>query len=252
MPPVDVIDLRNNENDLSKNIAIVFVGNAPHYLPGCSISRITDAGDIRSVMKTINSLPEDFAGTLEIIINDPDAMVATRNLAILSLLGYFPDDILAVNAAMHYWFSAFMPYECTAAHGGCFQEVLASDVKKISFGEVGSSISMGLSNVAHDPPEWISDFNKGFIHVFTDHPLSLAQAASIRKNSCYPTADDRDRLYAQIHPGDRVSLERYMSTGIVMPFGSQTSHISAPNPYLFSAARTWTPPVVANPLHGWE
>lgn len=130
MPPVDVINLRNNENDLSKNVAIVFVGNAPHHLPGCSISRITDAGDIRSVMKTINSLPEDFAGTLEIIINDPDAMVATRNLAILSLLGYFPDDILAVSAAMHYWFSAFMPYECTAAHGGCFQEVLASDVKR--------------------------------------------------------------------------------------------------------------------------
>jgi hypothetical protein len=69
------------------------------------------SGDIRNVVLTVNGLPEDYTGQLDITINDVAPFVTIRNILLLSLLRKIPDARKAADVALHVWYSAFLPPE---------------------------------------------------------------------------------------------------------------------------------------------
>lgn len=55
-----------------------------------------DSGDLRNVVRTINQLPEDYTGSIEIVLNDFVPIVVCRNLMILSILGTVVDVVSTI------------------------------------------------------------------------------------------------------------------------------------------------------------
>ncbi len=55
-----------------------------------------DSGDLRNVVRTINQLPEDYTGSIEIVLNDFVPIVVCRNLMILSILGTVADVVSTI------------------------------------------------------------------------------------------------------------------------------------------------------------
>ncbi len=47
---------------------------------------IIASGDLRNVIKSVNSLPTNYSGKLNIVLNDRNPLVAARNALILSVL----------------------------------------------------------------------------------------------------------------------------------------------------------------------
>jgi hypothetical protein len=77
------------------------------YINDC----LAASGDIRNVVLTVNGLPEDYTGQLDITINDITPFVTIRNILLLSLLGKIPNTRKAADVALHVWYSAFVPPE---------------------------------------------------------------------------------------------------------------------------------------------
>jgi hypothetical protein len=77
----------------------------------CTDNCFAASGDIRNVVLTVNGLPEDYTGQLDITINDVAPFVTIRNILLLSLLGKIPDARKAADVALHVWYSAFLPPE---------------------------------------------------------------------------------------------------------------------------------------------
>ena len=69
------------------------------------------SGDLRNVLRTINGLPLDHSGKLSVVMNDRAPTVTLRNILLLQILGTVPDKRKAVDMALHFWYSAFVPGE---------------------------------------------------------------------------------------------------------------------------------------------
>ena len=257
MPPVDIVNLGMNENDMGKDLTIAFIGRTSCPLViFCDAHKSVDSGDLRNVVKTINSLPESYTGKVEVLVNDPDPVVATRNLAQLLVLGDYPADDLAVDVVLHYWVSALLPLSHLGVHNYCFHPVCKEGGSRLVISNSNSSVDIGLShdsNRRHD--EWFPGFERCREYLTQSNSTLDILATVVRSKAIEDamTVDDRDRIYAQVTPSHRIALKKYQDTGTVLPFGSTQDSIPAPNLYLFNTAEcSWTPPRESNPLHGWE
>ncbi|KAK0202289.1 hypothetical protein DFS33DRAFT_1434619 [Desarmillaria ectypa] len=93
---IDIINASNNEGvaDIrNRDLSMAFLAS----------------GDFRNVIRTINELPEDYAGTIKIVLNDFNPIVVCRNFIILSILGIVEDVEEAAEHALHLWYSIFQP-----------------------------------------------------------------------------------------------------------------------------------------------
>jgi len=104
---MDLINLGKNENDASQDLSIALIGLC-WFSCYCGHRIITSAasGDLRHVVETINSLPDDYSGHLQVLINDVTLPVVARNIAILLILGTVSDETMAADIALHFWYSA--------------------------------------------------------------------------------------------------------------------------------------------------
>lgn len=96
------------------------------------------SGDLRNIVKTINRLPDNFAGKLTVILNDRDPHVSLRNILLLKLLGTDESDSRrSADIALHLWYSAFMPLE--------YRAEIIQHASSIVMGEDGSQTNcLGL------------------------------------------------------------------------------------------------------------
>lgn len=74
-----------------------------------SHAALSASGDIANLVKTVNSLPDDYSGNLTVLLNDWSPFIAGRNFLLLLLLGTIPDPDFAAELALHLWYSAFAP-----------------------------------------------------------------------------------------------------------------------------------------------
>jgi hypothetical protein len=72
------------------------------------------SGDLRNIVRTVNELPEDYSGEINVLLNDQEPIVVIRNIVLLLILGKVPDKIMAAEYALHAWYSAFIPPEYEA------------------------------------------------------------------------------------------------------------------------------------------
>jgi hypothetical protein len=78
---------------------------------GSSADHMTASGDIRNVVLTVNELPDNYSGQLDITINDSTPFVTLRNILLILILGRFPDFHKAADMAAHVWYSTLLPTE---------------------------------------------------------------------------------------------------------------------------------------------
>ena len=77
----------------------------------CSTNLATVSCDLRNVVRTINELPDNYSGQIDILLNDKP-IVTARNMAILIVLALSRDKAKAAEYAVHAWYSSFVPLEC--------------------------------------------------------------------------------------------------------------------------------------------
>ena len=202
-------------------------------------------------MKTANSLPSDYSGTLNIVINDGNAYVASRSAMLLLTLATLPDEDIAVDAALHFWYSVFLPIEYQNQMAACtlpfIQHFLQPNQSSpYPLGEK-STLSLG------DQFEWLVFF---FMHYSSPSETGIsmdgAQREYDRVRQAHSRRDYRDRIYARLKPSHRVASASYRQYGIVLPFGAANAHFNSPNSSLFTVDGKWGQTDFADPLEGWK
>lgn len=233
IPAMDLINLHDNENDVTKDFNIAFVAT----------------GDLRDVVKTVNSLPETYSGHLRVLLNDGTSPIACRNLVMLSLLGTIPDEKLAADVVLHLWYSTFIPAEYLVQMATAVAKFLDGPVERLT-----TSRPVGL----HSTISWCytPEAMERLMRITTLDPSSLsvadAQNEYDRVRQAPSRRDFMDRKYLRLKPSHRVALQEFRRFGIVLPFGAPNSHFNTPNGTLFSEDGRWMLRDFADPLEGWD
>ncbi|KAG2123462.1 hypothetical protein DEU56DRAFT_48468 [Suillus clintonianus] len=231
MPAMDLINLAKNEKDASQDFSIALAAS----------------GDLRHAVQTINALPEDYSGHLQVLVNDFCLPVVARNIVILLILGTVHDETMAVDIALHFWYSVFMPVEYSTT----IMTIIASLLMR-----------MGTNLEDHQPLGPCSSLDclipeslKQLLRDFGLHStLSMASAQNeydrVRNVPC--RGDFRDRIFARLKPSHRLAFQEFRRFGIVLPFGAMNAHFNVPNASLFSPDGKWLQTDFADPLAGWD
>ncbi|KAJ8587573.1 hypothetical protein M405DRAFT_863636 [Rhizopogon salebrosus TDB-379] len=226
VPAIDLINLAKNEKDASQDFSIALVAS----------------GDLRHIVQTINTLPRDYSGHLQVLINDRCLPVVARNIAILLVLGTISDEAMAADVALHFWYSVFMPAEyCINVTAIIALFLLRKDSQPL-----GPRSSMDCL---------IPGEVKQLFREFGPSPrISMADAQNEydRVRTASSRGDLRDRMYARLRPSHRLAFQEFRRFGIVLPFGAVNAHFNAPNGSLFSPEGKWLQTDYADPLEGWD
>ncbi|KAF8800717.1 hypothetical protein BYT27DRAFT_7199539 [Phlegmacium glaucopus] len=225
-PAIDVINLAYNEKDARRDFSLAFVAS----------------GDLRHVVHTINALPSNFMGNLDILVNDGTVPVICRNIVLLLILGTIPDEVIAADVALHFWYSTFLPMEYLHQISSVIASFLKHDSSVLPLG-LHSTLSCSLPQHAR---EYLLHF------VSSSFSLGDAQDEYDRVRNAPSRRDYRDRMYEGLRPSHRVAFQEYRRFGIVLPFGAVNTHFNAPNISLFSENGKWLQTDYADPLEGWD
>ncbi|KAF8963713.1 hypothetical protein BDZ97DRAFT_1731661 [Flammula alnicola] len=230
-PAMDVINLSDNERNNEKDFSLAFVAS----------------GDLRHVILTANSLPSNYSGHLKILLNDHTPNVVCRNVILLLILGTIPDENLAADIALHFWYSAFMPIEYKLRISAIVVKFLRS------MNENGDCMGFTLG-----PSSSLSCASQDMASPFFQHIISPSgkmddfQAEYDLVRGAPSRRDFRDRMYSQLRPSHRVAFQEYRRFGIILPFGAMNAHFNVPNHSLFSFSGQWLQTDFADPLESWD
>ncbi|KNG89153.1 hypothetical protein ANOM_002986 [Aspergillus nomiae NRRL 13137] len=238
VPAFDLLQLKDNEGeDYSRDLSLLLAAS----------------GDLRNLVKTIVSLPGSYRGRIHIDINDRDETVVARNLVFLLVAFHLPPDVASV-AILHLWYSAFLPESLLqSVRGAVFpaiSEFLAADpVQAASVLQKMWSCRSSTLSAALSRTEW--DRVLSYLPEAPD--ISYEKAAALHESItlAHSRRDYRDRALFPLHPSWRLSLWKFRSDGILLPFGASREDFRVPNPTLFHNEHPWPMPDSADPLQGW-
>ncbi|TCD64784.1 hypothetical protein EIP91_003644 [Steccherinum ochraceum] len=245
VPAVDVLNLEKNEGvgtDQDFNLAWVA------------------SGDLRDVIRTVNSLPETYTGHLTILLNDRDPVVTVRNLLILLILGRPQPSTTtsstnhenAAELALHLWYSAFVP----ATH--------ASEVMKVVLGAVEElkkptfNVKLGVGVGGKERSSLRGSFEEKQIlggvlaHLTAEYGFEQAQKEYQRVFLAPEREDLIHRFYRDLEPSHRLAYDHFRRFGLLLPFGAPNAHFNQPNRFLFSREGEWYQYDGSNPMDSWD
>ncbi|KDQ11253.1 hypothetical protein BOTBODRAFT_57569 [Botryobasidium botryosum FD-172 SS1] len=223
MPAIDILNLKSNEGVSNKDFSLAFIAS----------------GDIRHVVRTINNLPSNYSGELNILLNDREPIIFIRNILLLRLLGMIPDHAQAAEIALHYWYSASVPPEFETKMAETMQGWTKGVCKLGSQATLSSKIdtsvkfmAMGILNAQYT----IGDAYKSM------------NGARFAPSRC----DMHELHYFILEPSHRLAFRENQRSGRVLPFGAKNTHFTCPNRYMFSPSCAWLPTDHADPMDSWE
>ncbi|KAG8216800.1 hypothetical protein J3R82DRAFT_7049 [Butyriboletus roseoflavus] len=229
VPAMDIVNLPNNENDLKKDLSLAFAAS----------------GDIRNIVTTVNALGTDYSGKLNILLNDLNPYVVSRNIALLLILGTIPDEIIAADMALHFWYSVFMPMEYRLRILSMVSTLLKTQVSDDPIvAPLGPHSTLTCLVSSHVKKLLVENVG----------PVMTPEQAQIeykRVRKAPSRVDYRDRMYMGLKPSHRLAFLEYRRFGIILPFGALNAHCNVPNPSLFSNG-TWLQTDYADPLESWD
>ncbi|RXW14219.1 hypothetical protein EST38_g11634 [Candolleomyces aberdarensis] len=240
MPAIDLINLNANEANARKDFSLAFVAS----------------GDLRHVMKTINSLPDDYSGKLDILINDGNGYVFCRNLVLLLILGCVPDENLAADIALHFWYSVFFPAEYRTRICWLVTAFMKHCVDSTTQGK-----KYPLGDTSNFATPWLNKEHRSYLQHYMFDPdmpdsagieIDDAQAEYTRVRMAPSRKEYRDTMYTGLKPSHRVAFYEFRRYGIVLPLGAPNSHFNCANSSLFSLEGRWLQTDYADPLEGWN
>jgi hypothetical protein len=207
-------------------------------------------------MKTINSLPSNYSGKLDILINDGNPFVFCRNIVLLLILGCVPDEKLAADMALHFWYSVFIP----AGYRLRISSIVNVFLKHfIDPATRGKPFPLGGTSKLATP--WLDEEHRMCFQHFTFDPdmpggagikIGDAQAEYNRVRTDPSRKDYRDTMYPRLKPSHRVAVYEFRRYGIVLPIGAANAHFNCANSSLFSIEGRWLQTDFADPLEGWK
>lgn len=193
------------------------------------------SGDLRNVIKTVNSIPDDFEKKVHIVINDKDMDVSARNILILFLTYTIDDPDKAADLIIHLWYSSLL----TEGHMETLQTVVLPIIQQCS-NKMAGKPGWGLLshtwtlpsgdklNIALCKDHWMRLL--GYLRVPAG--LTRRRADEIRKRvTLQPSRRDyQETLLSAMKPGERVAREKFLNEGLLLPFGASTEAFTVPNP----------------------
>lgn len=192
------------------------------------------SGDIRNVLETVRCLPQTYAKTISVHINDKDFDIVARNLIITLAAFVAPDDAQAVDCMLHLWYSAMI----TRAHAEflwarlrpLISDVVSKIERKKPDAVLGKSwiFSAGTCRAELTKSQW--DLLLSYFEV--PAALSTERARQIRTavTLAPERQDHRDRHLCAQKPANRACLWRFREDGILLPFSSSREPFVVPNP----------------------
>ncbi|EAU89182.2 hypothetical protein CC1G_08589 [Coprinopsis cinerea okayama7 len=236
-PAVDALNLPRNENNSHRDYSVAFPAS----------------GDLRHVVRTINKLPDDFSGNINILLNDGCLNVALRNLVLLLILGTAEDEALGVDIATHFWYSTFMPIEYNLHITLAITRFVSHlDSRSEGKGEIG--FKLGLRSAVDGAAILSAPGAVELLRHFSSANFDIedAQKECDRVKHDPSRRDYRDRYYLRLKPSHRVAYQEFRRFGLLLPFGAPNHHFNHPNSSLFSKEGKWVQSDFAEPLNGWE
>ncbi|KDQ11254.1 hypothetical protein BOTBODRAFT_463500 [Botryobasidium botryosum FD-172 SS1] len=230
IPAMDILKLSHNEGMTNQDFSLAFVAS----------------GDIRNLVRTVNGLPADYSGELNILLNDREPIIVLRNIVLLQLLGTIPDHTRAAEIALHYWYSAFVPFEYNLQMQTAMRELIEQMGKDMSlFSALGSRGTLSGEIVPEVLASLISMIKAPYQIGDASNELHRVRFAPSRRDFLH-------RHYCRLEPSHRLAFLEFRRFGLVLPFGAENGHFNTPNRLLFSPSCEWLQTDHANPLDSWE
>ncbi|KAA1470767.1 hypothetical protein DENSPDRAFT_929086 [Dentipellis sp. KUC8613] len=235
LPAYDILNLPMNKIDDIGMYGVAFIASS----------------DLRNLILTVNALPPGKPHSVRVLFNDPSPIRLIRNILILYMLTGIPDRATAADAALHLWYSAFLPdtYEAQA-------RVLQFEIFKSCF--INTPHDMySFQKMLTDTCLVEGQLNRPMLEdVLAPHLQTLRDPKTVRteldrSRVSPPNIDRLHRRYCQVEPAHRQAMHHFRKTGILLPFGAATGHFDRPNSYLLSPEGKWLLDDLADPLQGW-
>jgi hypothetical protein len=187
------------------------------------------------VIKTVNSIPDDFDKNILIVINDKDMDVAARNAIILLIICTIGDPDMAADLIIHLWYSSLL----TESHMEILQTVILPIIQRCC-DDMASKPGWGLLsrkwtlpsgdslNIAFCKDDWMRMLD----YLRVPEGLTRRRADEIRKRvTLQPLRRDyQETLLSAMKPGERVARDKFLNDGLLLPFGASTEGFTVPNP----------------------
>lgn len=194
---------------------------------------------MRSVLKTVASIPLGFPNGIHFVMNNRDLDIAARNVIMLLILLVI-DDAEEAAKTVHLWYSSLIKQR--------HYDILQTDIKPLiqavcdensskpphallektwAFGPRSLRLVLTCSN-------WTSLLS--YLDVQCD--LTVEKATEIRKRVTLAPEriDYRERNYFNQRPALRVGAHRFHTDGMLLPFGASRAPFTVPNPYVWICA----------------
>ena len=169
---------------------------------------------------------------MHVDINDRDEAVVARNLIFLLVAFNLPPDI-ASEAILHLWYSAFLPESLLQSirNAVCptIRDFLAANPVQAA-GVVQKTWSCGNSTLTATLRK--AEWNRVLSYLPDVPYMSYDKAVALHKSVtlAHSRRDYRDRALFPLHPSWRLSVWKFRSDGILLPFGASREKFRAPNP----------------------
>ncbi|KAI1210653.1 uncharacterized protein F4807DRAFT_459493 [Annulohypoxylon truncatum] len=246
-PAIDVLRLHENEGQgYNKSLSILFAAS----------------GDLRNVIKTLQSFDGDLQIT--IAINDRDPDITARNAILLLLVLTSLDDESekadiegVAEAVLHVWYSAMLTKDTLSQLQSKVKPLISEVCKGIStetsclyVGKVWHFKSKCNLRLTLKEKDWVRALN------FLEIPkhLTATKAQELRHAAVLAPErkDYRDRWYFKdASPSMRIAKERFREDGLLLPFGHPRVGFDYPNPTIFQVTHSWPLNDQADPQRGW-
>ncbi|KAJ6096555.1 hypothetical protein N7486_007301 [Penicillium sp. IBT 16267x] len=214
------------------------------------------SGDLGSVFTTITNLPQNYNGSIELTINDHNFNIVARNIIIL-LIGLVVQDVdQAIDCIIHIWYSIMIRTSDILVLQKHIAPMFATVQKEIkdlpkngflektwSFGSC--SLKVGL---CHEAWNKLSNFVTG------PAGLTEGKASQLYRDTNSPPwrIDYVHRRMVVMSPARRLTFNKWLADGLLLPFGHPRHEFTEPNPTLWSTADAWPAQAEFEPVQGWS
>lgn len=172
-------------------------------------------------------------GHCEVVVNDRDPDIVTRNAILLLLALHFSPDV-ATPIMLHVWYSVLVSANMLRCLQDSILPLLQEVCKKIEAKPAQSLLSKKWTFGTRSLRLVLTKEQWDRLPSYFDVPdgLTMAQAQTIRTSTTLaPERKDYvDRALLMQQPAWRVGLMKFRKDGILLPFASSCKELDTPNP----------------------